>query len=59
MQKYNKLFGALAGVLVAAGAAFGFGDGASLLCMTEAQLTGILVSIGGVLGTFFAPKNAE
>jgi hypothetical protein len=31
----------------------------NLLGMTEAQLTGILVSIGGVLGTFIAPKNAE
>jgi hypothetical protein len=58
MTKYNKLFGALAGVLLAAGAAFGFGDGASLLGMTEAELAAVFVSIGGVLGTFFAPKNA-
>lgn len=58
MNKYNKLFGAIAGVLIAAGAAFGFGDGATLLGMTEAQLTSILIAIGGPLGALLAPKNA-
>lgn len=58
MQKYSKLIGCIVGAIFAGAAAFGFGDGATLLGMDEAQFASIVATVGAAIGTFLAPKNA-
>ena len=58
MTKYSKLIGCLVGAVFAAAAAFGFGDGVTLLGMSESEFAGIATTVGAAIGTFLAPKNA-
>lgn len=57
MQKYNKAIGAIIGGLVALGAAYLGAPDAASAPETTALINGLAGVIGGLFGTYVAPKN--
>lgn len=55
MQKYSKAIGSVIGAAVTVGAVLGL----DLSWMQAPAVTEVLVMLGGLIGTYFAPKNAE
>ena len=55
MNKYSKAFGAVVGAIVAIGAVLGL----DFSWMENPAVKEVIVMIGGAIGTYFAPKNAD
>ena len=55
MAKYSKAIGATVGALVAWGVALGLSSFANV---NVDQLTQAIIVVGGIIGTYWAPKNA-
>lgn len=55
MAKYSKAIGATIGALVAWGTALGF---SALAGINVDQVTEVIITLGGLIGTYIAPANA-